>query len=84
MFYYCTKILKYIQKLHAWILLINRQSKTTDVSVGFIIHLTHVEKKENLSIPIEDLFYNKKLLNKFNIDDIIEIGRIYARYNINV
>ena len=46
----------------------------------FIIHLTHFEKRKNLSIPIEDLFHNKKLLNKFNVDDIIEIGRLYARY----
>ena len=88
MFYYSKKMLEYIKKLYAWIMLIktHRQKtlildgKTTDKSVGFIIHLTHVEKRKNLSIPIEDLFHNKKLLNKFNVDDIIEIGRLYARY----
>ena len=81
-------MLEYIQKLYAWISLIRihrkitliLDGKTTDKSVGFIMHLTHIKKRKNLSIPIEDLFHNKKLLNKFNIDDIIEIGRVYARY----
>lgn len=85
-------MLDFLRKIYAWLMFVidyNRRitfrivDKTRDNNSGYIIHFMYIEKNKIIAKSVEELFVDKLLLKQFDIDDVIEIGRLYAKYQFS-
>ncbi|MBP9742508.1 MAG: hypothetical protein KBD37_04025 [Burkholderiales bacterium] len=85
-------MLEFLRKIYAWLMLVINHhrrvnfriiDKTRENSAGYIIHFIYIEKNKIIAKSVEELFVDKLLLKQFDTDDVIEIGRLYAKYKFS-
>ena len=83
-----SKFIKYLSISCKWMVLLLKKQATAkymilsvskDKQFGYNIQIIDTNSHKEFFIPLDNIIKDRKLLNKFDNSDVLEIGHLYAK-----